>query len=94
VFSVGPGSSALLAAALIFGFGIGVSFTTIYTVAGHQVPVGSRGVAFGYLTRASLSGLAISPVVAGLLGAVSMRGVFIADAMGLAIVAWAVRRMQ
>lgn len=94
VFSVGPGSTALLAAAVIFGFGIGVSFTTIYTVAGHRVPEGSRSVAFGYLTTASLSGLALSPVVSGFLGAVSMRGVFVVDAMGLAVVAWAVRRMR
>ena len=94
VFSAGPGSTALLAAAVIFGFGIGVSFTTIYTVAGQRVPEGSRGVAFGYLTTASLSGLALSPVVSGFVGAVSMRGVFVADAMGLAAVAWAVRRMR
>jgi len=93
-FSLGPGSTALIAAAMIFGFGIGVSFTTIYTVAGQRVPEGSRGVAFGYLTTASLSGLALSPVVSGLLGAVSMRGVFVADAVGLAIVACAVRRMR
>lgn len=94
VFSAGPGSTALLVAAVIFGFGIGVSFTTIYTVAGQRVPEGSRGVAFGYLTTASLSGLALSPVVSGFVGAVSMRGVFVADAMGLAVVAWAVRRMR
>jgi len=94
VFSLAPGSSVLLAAAVVFGFGIGVAFTTIYTVAGQRVPEPSRGVAFGYLTTASLSGLALSPVVSGLLGAVSMRGVFVADAVGLAIVAWAVRRMR
>ncbi|MCR4373530.1 MAG: MFS transporter [Acidobacteria bacterium] len=94
VFSAGPGSTALLAAAAIFGFGIGVSFTAIYTVAGQRVPEGSRGVAFGYLTTASLSGLALSPVVSGFVGAVSMRGVFVADALGLAAVAWAVRRMR
>jgi MFS family permease len=63
-------------------------------VAGQRVPERSRGVAFGYLTTASLSGLALSPVVSGLLGAVSMRSVFVVDAMGLAAVAWAVRRMR
>ncbi len=94
VFSVGPGAGALLAAAGIFGLGIGVAFTTIYTVAGQRVPERSRGVAFGYLTTASLSGLALSPVVSGLLGSVSMRSVFVADALGLAAVAWAVRRMR
>jgi len=94
VFSVGPSSPVLLSAAMIFGAGIGLSFTTIYTVAGQRVPEQSRGVAFGYLTTASLSGLALSPVVSGFLGAVSMRSVFVAGAFGLAMVAWAVRRMQ
>lgn len=94
VFSLGPASSLLMAAAVIFGFGIGVAFTTIYTLAGQRVPEQSRGVAFGYLTTASLSGLALSPVVSGFLGALSMRSVFVADAFGLAAVAWAVRRMR
>lgn len=94
VFSVGPGSTLLMAAAVILGLGIGVAFTTIYTVAGQRVPERSRGVAFGYLTRASLSALALSPVVSGLLGAVSMRSVFVAGAVALAAVAWSVRRMQ
>jgi DHA1 family multidrug resistance protein-like MFS transporter len=93
-FSLQPTSWVLLGAAAVFGFGIGVSFTTIYTIAGQRVPEGARGVAFGFLTTASLSGLALSPVVSGVLGSVSMRGVFVADAMGLAAVAWAVRRMR
>jgi MFS family permease len=49
-------------------------------------------VAFGYLTSAYLIGLAVSPVVAGFIGAESMRAVFFADAVGLAVVAWFVRR--
>ena len=93
-FSLGPASSLLMAAAAIFGLGIGVAFTTIYTIAGQRVPERSRGVAFGYLTRASLSALALSPVVSGLLGAVSMRSVFVAGTVALAGVAWAARRMQ
>ena len=94
VFSAGPASGFLIGAAIFFGLGIGVAFTTIYTVAGQRVPEHSRGVAFGYLTTASLSGLALSPVVSGFLGAVSIRSVFMADAVGLAAVAWAVRRMR
>jgi MFS family permease len=93
-FSLGPGPGAMLMAAAVFGLGIGVAFTSIYTVAGQSVPARSRGVAFGYLTTASLSGLALSPVVAGLIGAASMRAVFVADAVGLAVVAWSVRRMR
>jgi MFS family permease len=94
VFSLGPASIPLLVAAMFFGLGIGVAFTTIYTVAGQRVPEQARGVAFGYLTTASLSGLALSPVVSGLLGSVSIRSVFVAGAFGLAAVAWSVRRMR
>ncbi|NQW05702.1 MAG: MFS transporter [Acidobacteria bacterium] len=93
VFSLGPSPAMILAAAALFGLGIGVAFTTVYTVAGQRVPDRSRGVAFGFLTTASLSGLALSPVVSGLLGAVTMRGVFVADALGLLAIAWSVRRM-
>lgn len=93
VFSYGPArAGVLLPAATVFGAGIGLVFTTLYTLAGTRVPSDQRGVAFGYLTTASLSGLAISPVVSGLLGAVSMRSVFIADAVGLSAIALVLRQ--
>lgn len=92
VFSLGPSATWLVVAAAPFGAGLGVAFTTMYTIAGQRVPATSRGVAFGYLTTASLSGLALSPVVSGLLGAVTMRGVFVADALGLGVVVWMIRR--
>lgn len=91
VFSWGPSAEALLAAAACFGGGLGIAFTAVYTTAGQQVPAVSRGLAFGYLTTASLSGLALSPVVSGLIGSLSMRSVFVVDALGLGIVAWMVR---
>jgi len=92
VFSLGPSATWLVVAAAPFGAGLGVAFTTMYTIAGQRVPAESRGVAFGYLTTASLSGLALSPVVSGLLGAVTMRGVFVADALGLGVLVWVIRR--
>lgn len=91
VFSWGPSAEALVAAAACFGGGLGIAFTSVYTMAGRQVPAASRGVAFGYLTTASLTGLALSPVVSGLIGSVSMRSVFVVDALGLGVVAWMVR---
>ena len=94
VFGLGPAWILMVIAAIVFGLGIGVAFTTIYTLAGQRVPEQSRGVAFGYLTTASLTGLALSPVVAGALGSFSIRSVFMADAVGLAAVAWTVRRMR
>jgi hypothetical protein len=39
-----------------------------------------------------LIGLAVSPVIAGLVGAQSMRAVFLMDAVALAALAWFVRR--
>ena len=92
VFGASAPWPVLVASACVFGFGIGVATTCTYTAATHTLPVSSRGVAFGYLTSAYLVGLAVSPVLAGLIGAQSMRAVFLADAAGLAALAWTVRR--
>jgi MFS family permease len=91
-FAAGPAAGALLGLAVPFGFGIGVATTTIYTVAGHAVSARQRNVAFGYLTTAYLVGLAVSPVVAGLIGSRSMRSIFVVDAVGLAALTWIVGR--
>jgi DHA1 family multidrug resistance protein-like MFS transporter len=91
-FGEGLPTTALLAASMVFGLGIGVATTAVYTLAGRAVSPEARGVAFGYLTTAYLVGLAVSPVVAGFIGARSMRAVFFVDAIGLAGLAWAFRR--
>jgi MFS transporter, DHA1 family, multidrug resistance protein len=87
VFGAAAPASGLLAAAVVFGLGMGVATTVIYTEAGHSVERSARGVAFGYLQTAYLVGLAVSPIAAGLLGARSMRAVFWADGATLAAVA-------
>ena len=92
VFGLAPSVSVLLSAAVLFGFGIGIATTSIYTSASLSVPAHARGLAFGYLTTAYLAALAISPVIAGLIGALNVRSVFLVDAVGLAVVAWFVRR--
>ena len=92
VFAAGPPVGVLLGAAAGFGLALGVATTSIYTVASQSVSAERRGGAFAYLTSAYLVGLAVSPVVAGFLGSVSMRAVFLADAAGLALVAWLVKR--
>ena len=66
--------------------------TSIYTAASQNVPAEARGAAFAYLSSAYLVALAASPVMAGFLGAFSMRSVFVADALALALLAWMVRR--
>jgi len=92
VFSLAGPWMGLLLVAAGFGFALGVATTSIYTVASQNVPVESRGAAFAYLSSAYLVALAASPVMAGFLGAFSMRAVFVADAAGLAVLAWVVRR--
>lgn len=95
VFAFGPGVTIMLLASLVFGAAMGVATTAVYTDVGHRVEIGARAAAFGYLQMAYLLGLAVSPVIAGFIGAWSMRAVFVADAVGLASVAWLVRgKMQ
>lgn len=92
VFGVTAPWLVLLSMACVFGFAIGVATTCTYAAATHNLPMLARGVAFGYLSSAYLIGLAVSPVLAGLVGAQSMHAVFLADAAGLGALAWAVRR--
>lgn len=92
VFGAAAPWSILLSVALVFGYALGAATTCTYTAATHALPISWRGIAFGYLTSAYLIGLAVSPVVAGFIGAASMRSVFVADAIGLAVLAWIVRR--
>ena len=95
VFAFGPRVSVLLIAAPIFGAAMGIATTSVYTDVSLRVDADARAAAFGYLQTAYLLGLAVSPVVAGFIGAWSMRAVFVVDAVGLASVAWLMRgRMQ
>ncbi len=94
VLAVGltPNVAGLVAMSGVFGLGLGVALTGVYTVAGTVIPPGARGVGFGVLTTASLTGLALSPIMSGVLGATSIRAVFLLDAGGLATLTWFVAR--
>jgi DHA1 family multidrug resistance protein-like MFS transporter len=74
-------------ATMVFGGGIGVAITAAYSAAASLIPAGVHGTGFGVLTSASLVGMAVSPVLAGLLGSASIRSVFIVDATAMAILA-------
>ncbi len=91
VFGFTAPVAGLIVAAVILGLGMGVATTSTYTATTQTVPLGARSVALGYLTTAYLVGLAVSPVIAGLVGALSMRSVFLADAVGLGVLAWVLR---
>jgi DHA1 family multidrug resistance protein-like MFS transporter len=83
----------LFAGAPVFGVAIGAGMTAAYTAAGSVIPASARGAGFGLLTTSSLIGLALSPIVSGLLGATSIRAVFALDVVGLAMLAIVVRRV-
>jgi DHA1 family multidrug resistance protein-like MFS transporter len=91
-FGLASAVGVLLVMAAAFGFGLGVATTATYTAATRSVPEAWRSMAFGYLMRAYLIGLAVSPVIAGFVGSVSMRAVFLADAIGLCVLAWTIRK--
>jgi DHA1 family multidrug resistance protein-like MFS transporter len=78
----------------VFGVAIGTATTASYTAASSIIPSGARGTGFGLLTTASLVGLAVSPIVSGLLGATSIRAVFVVDALMLAGLAILVSRLM
>jgi len=92
VIATGGNLQVMGAATLVFGAGAGAAMTAAYSAAASLIPAGAHGTGFGVLTSASLTGLAVSPVVAGLLGATSIRAVFLVDAAMMAILALVVRR--
>ena len=94
MLGAGGGFWAMMAAMAFFGYAIGTASTAAYTAAGAVIPAGAHGTGFGVLSSAALTGLAVSPVVAGSLGATSMRGVFVLDVIVLAVLAALVRRVM
>ena len=78
----------------VFGVGIGAATTAAYTAATTVIPAGATGTGFGLLTTASLIGLAVSPIVSGLLGATSIHAVFVVDALILGTLAFGVKRLM
>jgi MFS family permease len=73
---------------------MGASTTAAYTAASGVIPAAARGAGFGLLTTASLVGLAVSPIVNGVLAATSIRAVFAVDAAILGILALTVSRLM
>jgi len=75
------------AALLLFGAGAGAAITAAYTAGGRVVPASMHATGFGFLTGSSLAGLAISPVLAGLLSRSRLLAVFAVDLVLLAAIA-------
>ena len=94
VYVLARGPWLLLLGTPVFGLAIGIATTAAYTAASSVMPASARGAGFGLLTTASLAGLALSPIVNGILGATSIRAVFLLDTVGLIALAFAVSRLM
>ena len=78
----------------IIGICSGVGLTAAFTAGGAVIPPEVHGSAFGFLTSASLVGIAVSPMLSGLVGARSIRVMFGVGVAVLVILAIAVRRVM
>jgi DHA1 family multidrug resistance protein-like MFS transporter len=87
------GNMGLLATVFtLFGIGIGAGTTAAYTAGGRVVPAEVHGTGFSLLTGAGLAGLALSPVVSGLLTTSGFFVVFALDVVLLIALAGFVYR--
>jgi DHA1 family multidrug resistance protein-like MFS transporter len=93
-YVVAGGTGLLMLGTPILGLGIGAASTAAYTAAGAVIPPEVRGAGFGLLSTGSLLGLALSPVICGLLGTLSLRAVFVLDTVLLVVVGVLVRRLM
>jgi MFS family permease len=73
---------------------MGTATASTYTAASSVMPPTARGAGFGLLTTASLTGLALSPIISGFLAATTIRTVFLVDLVGLVAVAIVVSRLM
>ena len=94
LFALAPDSTWMFGVAPLFGAAMGIATTGAYTAAGGVVAASARGASFGLLSTASLTGLAISPVIGGLLGSLSIRAVFLLNCAVLVMVGYLVSRLM
>jgi MFS family permease len=91
--TIAPNVWLMSGATAMFGVGIGLAMTSAYSTAARVIPAGAHGSGFGVLTSASLTGLAVSPIVAGFLGDPdTMRLVFVLDAVMMTALAFSIHR--
>lgn len=88
------GTWGLMGASSLFGLGVGLAMTAAYTTAAQVMPDTARATGFGFLTSASLTGIALSPTISGFLAATDLRIVFATDAVVLCATALAVRHVM
>jgi MFS transporter, DHA1 family, multidrug resistance protein len=93
-FMVSSSSWQLILTLGIIGICSGVGLTAAFTAGSSVIPPEVHGSAFGLLTSASLVGIAVSPMLSGLVGARSIRVMFGVGVAVLVILAIAVRRVM
>jgi MFS family permease len=89
---IAPNIIWFLFAAPIFGVSAGLAMTAAYTAAGHRLPESSQGVGFGVLSSGSMAGMALSPILSGAMGTVSLEAVFIVNTVALVGLSFFARR--
>jgi MFS transporter, DHA1 family, multidrug resistance protein len=94
VYVFAPHSAWLFLATPIFGLAMGTATTSAYTAASGVMPATARGAGFGLLTTASLTGLALSPIISGILATTNIRAVFLVDVLALVGIAIVVSRLM
>jgi MFS family permease len=94
VFTVSTAAWLLAVSMGAVGLCIGTSITTAFAAGNAVIPRDVHATAFGFLTSASLIGVAVSPVISGLVAARSIRAVFVAGIAGLVVLAIVVRRVM
>ncbi|HLA76596.1 MAG TPA: MFS transporter [Vicinamibacteria bacterium] len=75
-----PSYAALLALAIALGLASGGALTLCYTIGGLMVPALERTTAFGFFSAAALFGGSVSPLAAGALSPLGLRGIYYLDA--------------
>jgi DHA1 family multidrug resistance protein-like MFS transporter len=85
---------ALGIAIAILGVGIGTAMTAAFAAAGSAIPTSVQSTGFGVLTTASMLGVALSPVLSGVVGASNIRMVFAAGVIVLAALGVTVYRVM
>jgi MFS transporter, DHA1 family, multidrug resistance protein len=94
MFTASDAVWTLSASLAVVGLCIGTSITTAYAAGNAVIPHEVHSTAFGFLTGAALIGIAISPVLSGLVAARSIRAVFVVGIVALVMLAIVVRKVM
>jgi MFS family permease len=94
IFTASNAVWTLSLALAVVGLCIGTSITTAYAAGNAVIPHEVHSTAFGFLTGAALIGIALSPVLSGLVAVRSIRAVFVAGIVTLIVLAIVVRKVM